>query len=866
MLFIVKKDRSVESILGSLNIGDTATDIVVVAPFTGIQTCEIKYTLPNGQEGKPAFATFYSGKEFESGSAYVMRIPKEMNTIAGEVQAQIILTDTTAKQFASNPFTFPVDGITALPIPDSEEQGSDFAAILKAIAASYTALFDEVHNTVADEVEEGLKYFKAEANESIKEVEASIAKTETAKASLEGTISEATEKENNLGEYIDYFNNFYAEAASYFEEKKEQADEMAADAAGSIVSTRFAGKLQEDSNMNLRGGDSVDNTGGNGDDMIADNAKCNTILSSGGGNNISGNHNLISGALNTVDAENCLVNGIWNEARLVTKMVNGVEHTYGHRAALLGRGLISNANDQVWVGRWNVPNEGVLFGVGAGTSISDRFSAFRVYPKGTATVGHDPIGDMDVVTKHLLDDANAAILAGEVANIQLRNYAKSLIDINAAGISRNDKRITNLELGISPDPFVVDNSVAYSKVIPDNVLPYAEITQIGGLTRTSHNLVPYPYNGLIMNDGSVFTIQEDRSVTIKGVSTTKNVYYLARDMTISSGTYTLSLQILFGTKTSKARLETAVTTSEGIRYYHCKGGTDAGFKTFSVTENGTLNLYLVADVSDEDVNLTVRPMLNKGDVALPYEEYYEGYRSAKVTAVESHCANLIPFPYASSGLVKNGITFAVQEDGGVRVSGTSTASVSFQVAAALDLEPGTYAVSGGVGNIIVTARKKDSSGADLGWIDSGNTRPFSGTLDNGESLSYVAIYVSQGVTVNGIIYPVLSRGAVARAYTPYRSPKTFSLANYQTLASFGDGNPQNAEEYNYIDFDSKKYIKQGFLSNGVWIDGTDSEEDISARIKEDNMIEVEAGGLLVFVNENGLEVPSTVTYMIKEDV
>lgn len=49
-----------------------------------------------------------------------------------------------------------------------------------------------------------------------------------------------------------------------------------------------------------------------------------------------------------------------------------------------------------------------------------------------------------------------------------------------ARISRNDKRITNLEQGLVPDPFEVDASSAYMKIVPTRALPYAEVAKVGG--------------------------------------------------------------------------------------------------------------------------------------------------------------------------------------------------------------------------------------------------------------------------------------------------------------------------------------------------------------------------------------------------
>ena len=56
-----------------------------------------------------------------------------------------------------------------------------------------------------------------------------------------------------------------------------------------------------------------------------------------------------------------------------------------------------------------------------------------------------------------------------------------------ARISRNEKRITNLEKRVEPEPFETDSSVAYIKEVPQNALPYAEISKIGGMTHKDGN-------------------------------------------------------------------------------------------------------------------------------------------------------------------------------------------------------------------------------------------------------------------------------------------------------------------------------------------------------------------------------------------
>ena len=49
-------------------------------------------------------------------------------------------------------------------------------------------------------------------------------------------------------------------------------------------------------------------------------------------------------------------------------------------------------------------------------------------------------------------------------------------------VGATDKRITNLEKGIPNEQFTTDSSVAYTKNVPSNALPYAEVEMFGGMT------------------------------------------------------------------------------------------------------------------------------------------------------------------------------------------------------------------------------------------------------------------------------------------------------------------------------------------------------------------------------------------------
>ncbi len=108
----------------------------------------------------------------------------------------------------------------------------------------------------------------------------------------------------------------------------------------------------------------------------------------------------------------------------------------------------------------------------------------------------------------------------------------------------------------------------------------------------------------------------------------------------------------------------------------------------------------------------------------------------------------------------------------------------------------------------------------------------------------------ESVTVSNIM---VTEGTEAAPYKPFRAEPIDTYTIPEAI--------RNREGYglsgSYIDFDKK-----------VWVDADGKETDVSADLQFDDdflFIEVEPGGTLKFVNEEGTEeaVPSTVTYITK---
>lgn len=83
----------------------------------------------------------------------------------------------------------------------------------------------------------------------------------------------------------------------------------------------------------------------------------------------------------------------------------------------------------------------------------------------------------------------------------------------------------------------------------------------------------------------------------------------------------------------------------------------------------------------------------------------------------------------------------------------------------------------------------------------------------------------------------------------------------QQLVGYGQSNLEDNNEYNYIDFENKKFIRYGYYEGETW-KSSYLETDI-AEFLQDNVIEVESGGTLTFENEYKQDVPFTWTFQEK---
>ena len=160
-----------------------------------------------------------------------------------------------------------------------------------------------------------------------------------------------------------------------------------------------------------------------------------------------------------------------------------------------------------------------------------------------------------------------------------------------------------------------------------------------------------------------------------------------------------------------------------------------------------------------------------------------------VQAGESGARNLVPFPYYEKAGTENGITWTVNDDGTIGVSGTATANVSFTIRATSEnwkLKKGTYTLSGCpsggsfTGYRLQLARFVDGTLTSYA-NDYGNGVTFEITDDFPLLMQFV---VASGVTIDATVGPMLERGGVKHSFVPHYFGSAEKAKTAETLGDY----------------------------------------------------------------------------------
>lgn len=389
------------------------------------------------------------------------------------------------------------------------------------------------------------------------------------------------------------------------------------------------------------------------------------------------------------------------------------------------------------------------------------------------------VGEIGVV--QTMGDSPTAVMSQKSTTGYLSQHDKR--------ITRNDKRITNLEQGLPDDNFMVDETVAYNKDVPTNALPFAEVNKIGGMSYKTRNLLkPFQESNSSWN-GYNITRYTDGSVEITGAANKEFEFvvdladlanYPARMR--AGEQYTLTV-----TKDGQP-----ITTGRRITYQDAAGGTYWGFPGDTTRERALTKLYVQSNttVGDSSVCGVYKAILTKGTEAIPYEPYFDGLKATNVTKLVSVGTNLIPYPYVD-GTKKTigGVTFTVNDDGSIHAKGTATSDANFF----LCLDKKFAEASAYADNSVIT--RDGVTFQDVSYLVN---------QSSGNFATYVG--VTNGATVDKTFYPMIHKLSTALPYQPYVYRTLDIPEEVQALDGYGLG--ANASVYNYIDLEKKQFVKR----------------------------------------------------------
>ena len=473
---------------------------------------------------------------------------------------------------------------------------------------------------------------------------------------------------------------------------------------------------------------------------------------------------------------------------------------------------------------------------------------------------------------------------------RLEGYVDSetdyVLDKLEVPISNHETRLENLERHINQDYFLTDDSIAYRKLVPLSACPYAGISKVGGMTYKCTNLLSYPYHSSDRTIDSLTISTNNGVITLNGDGITQIYdFILVGKTSLPTGTYTISGCTNGASETY--RLFLWIVRANGSPVYVSQTTEPRSFTIYEGDTITQISVRIAATVGQVS-NVTISPMLNVGSTALPFEPYYEGLKHSKVTKIVSRGKNLLSSDvlsragwenyngdwwkydldlpdgwYCISAKLKPEynnamyLYFAKSTDGGNTYSSASAIYFS-------DGKVGTgYLITDGGVTSAPYWFKVDKKAGTLYRLQSLYAKQ--SDFDQIEYIQIEAVELAQEPSTS---YPP-SKYAPASEYVPYNPNPidTVVIPSAITIIDgYGESNPDNADEYNYIDFERKKFVAVGHFDGEAWVTyETPVETDLSGYSALEECIEVVGRGHLEFVNEENQAVPSEVTYLLKED-
>ena len=383
--------------------------------------------------------------------------------------------------------------------------------------------------------------------------------------------------------------------------------------------------------------------------------------------------------------------------------------------------------------------------------------------------------------------------------------------------------ILDLPVGDASYVAVEDNDIAYKKSILSGAAPLVNLKSIGGMTQKSNQLLPTGYWDRASQSGNysgmTFTNHGDGSFTFDGTCEGTSIELF----TVPWDNYPENFKkySLYGDY-----LSFGATLPEGVEcYLYLDGGSDTGSGVLLTGSGGLTgasvdwriaSIYLSIPSGTVFNKLTLKPMLNLGTTALPYEPYFEGLRDSKVTALKVYGANLFdPSICVNNNFIDNGDgTYTMKRNGDNRFAKWA----DFYIPAKTKFYVSGKVVKAGAAETCIYFRFADRTTGCNKAIN-GARSSYTSDKDIVAVCLYMVGSASSSSSESIVSDLIISYGAVP--YSPYKEPTTYAIPEaVQNLDALGHGfvdSSTNEFYTNTVDLENKKYIN--YIPEKIVLDG-----------------------------------------------
>jgi len=456
----------------------------------------------------------------------------------------------------------------------------------------------------------------------------------------------------------------------------------------------------------------------------------------------------------------------------------------------------------------------------------------------------------------------------------LEESVNTKADINRVKILESktkdlDNRVTSLEN--RKIRFTEDTSVAYKKTVPITATGDAQIGRIGGASHIV-NLEEYAFfNATRVFDGSpkiyILDLENlwetigNKSKIVFKTDAGVNFYNELRSVVLHGYRLDPYGSIEFEEEYEMSKNKDKTYSVEVDVWEESWADDETGeevsaWATFRISSIELIFNDSYVHFDEEYINVTVS--------AVPSYEWFEPITATKVSKILSKpVENLIPkIKYDNStNDLSRGIIYTNNLDGSVTMNGQKDSGASFSqwyFVKNLNVDAGRYYIE--LEGCPDSYRGKITLKVNSVEGDRTVTRsnPY---LDFSEQSNVsVRIKVSNNTNFNNVKFtPVFKKADGVTPIDTFEIPEEILNIQY-----FGEGNPDNPNECNYLDLDRKEVVILGSYSRYSY-EWRKFEEpkvyDVSKLLTRDNYIKIIAGGDLEFISDVDKPVPSDVYYM-----